>query len=165
MITAVQTEQASYVVRTLRDLEQFGILYLTGESCGYMYRGLYDLTVPGKRVVAAMLGIEYEKLQLNPPFNSRGIGSIMLPHEALKPLGVFGCLEAGCQKVYIFTSEVIGASGDRCNEYDEAIAADNATAIANPNMARWQRFNGGIERIIVNHGRSRNLHLMSGRTV
>lgn len=39
-------------VRRWDDLAEFGIVPLTGEACGLMYRILCDLTDRGKRIVA-----------------------------------------------------------------------------------------------------------------
>ena len=40
-----------------QDLAPYGIVFLTGESCGLMYRLLCDLTVPGKKIIEKCLGL------------------------------------------------------------------------------------------------------------
>src|SRR5262245_57095429 len=84
------------------DLQPFGIIPLTGEACGLMYRILFDVTATGRQVVAKCFGIP--NINLPEPWN-RGtqedphVGSIMLSHEALTPLAVFALLENGCKEV------------------------------------------------------------------
>ena len=43
---------------TIRDLKDFGINYLTGESCAISLRGLYDLTFKGVKYVETFFTIK-----------------------------------------------------------------------------------------------------------
>ena len=81
------------------DLRPYGIVALTGESCGLSYRILCDVTATGKSVLEKMLGIT--ELVLSENWN-RGteedphVGSIMLAPEMLTTVAVFALLEHGC---------------------------------------------------------------------
>src|SRR4029077_15887490 len=76
-------------------LSEFGIIPLTGESCGLGYRMLCDVTVKGKIILEKCLGIPALK---PPPNGNTGseaephVGSIMLAPELLVPLAVFALL-------------------------------------------------------------------------
>jgi hypothetical protein len=98
-------------VRSWNDLEPFGIVPLTGESCGLAYRILFDLTERGGRIVGRCFGIG--DMKLAPPWNGGSaddphVGSIMFAPEALTPIAVFALLDAGCQEVWLMKEEVIG---------------------------------------------------------
>ena len=78
------------------DLSRFGVVPLTGEACGLMYRILCDVTAKGKRLVEKAIGVAEVRLHEN---WNRGtdtdphVGSIMLAPELLPFLGVFALLE------------------------------------------------------------------------
>lgn len=89
-------------IACIEDLRPFGIEYLTGEACGLMYRGLYDLTNPGKQIIEKCLGVA--SLVLHDPWNAGTkqephVGSIMLAQGHLIPIGIFALLESGCTEV------------------------------------------------------------------
>ena len=86
------------------DLSQYGLIPLTGEACGLMYRILFDVTESGKRILEKALAIS--ELGLNENWN-RGsdddphVGSIMMAHEFLPFVGIFALLEDGCPEVWL----------------------------------------------------------------
>ena len=78
------------VISNWQDLEQYGIMALTGEACTLSMRLLCDLTQEGANVVTRFLG---GGLTFNEGFawNSRGVTSVMLPTNIYPELGAF-CL-------------------------------------------------------------------------
>src|SRR3954447_6009363 len=93
------------------DMAPFGIIALTGEACGLVYRVLFDVTEKGRKVVGTCFGIP--DLRLPEPWN-RGpgedphVGCIMLSPEMRVPLSVFALLEGGCKEVYLMGDVVVG---------------------------------------------------------
>ena len=86
------------------DLNEFGIVPLTGEACGLMYRILCDVTARGKKTVEKALGLPEVKLHENWNRGSEAdphVGSVMLGPELLSFLGVFALLDAGCREVWL----------------------------------------------------------------
>ena len=86
------------------DLSPHGIVPLTGEACGLMYRILCDVTARGKKTLERAFAVTELKLQEN---WNRGtdedphVGSIMLAREVLPFIGVFALLEDGCPEVWL----------------------------------------------------------------
>lgn len=132
------------------DLSPLGIIPLTGEACGLGYRLLCDVTVQGARAIDKCLGV---KVSFADPWN-RGtgndphIGSIMLAHEMLLPLGVFAMLESGCKEVWSKGGFLLGID-----------ATDSPEEVAR----LWQLH--GPLRQLSYRGTvgDRNVHAMSGR--
>lgn len=85
------------------DLTKFGIEPLTAEACGLGYRILCDVTASGKKILEQCLGLR--DLGAQSPWN-RGsdadphVGSVMLAHVFLVPIGIFALLESGCTEVW-----------------------------------------------------------------
>lgn len=74
------------------DLKQFGIEYLTSESCGYSMRGLYDVDSRGQALLSAFFGgIEFTARG----WNASDKKSIMLSRYVLIDLLIFCHLESG----------------------------------------------------------------------
>jgi hypothetical protein len=141
-------------VASWNDLESFGIIPLTGEACGLMWRILLDVTEKGRRVVGKCFGVP--KIVLAEPWN-RGtsdephVGSIMLTGEALVPLAVFALLENGCKEVWLVRDGgVIGIEPDDAPEIVEA----NRIMLGD----RFRRSLG-----YRGTAGDRNVHVMSGR--
>src|SRR5947209_5226728 len=94
------------------DLREFGIDALTAESCGLMYRILFDLDERGANIVRKCFGFPRDA-KLGEAWN-RGsaeqphVGSIMLTQEALVPLAVFALLESGCREAHLMGQVVVG---------------------------------------------------------
>ena len=84
------------------DLRPYGIVALTGESCGLSYRILCDVTATGKALLEKVLGIT---LVLAENWNqgtedNPHIGSIMLAPEMQTGIAVFALLENGCTEAW-----------------------------------------------------------------
>ena len=136
------------------DLTRFGIEPLTGESCGLGYRILCDVSAAGARLLAKLFGTP--TFALAPPWN-RGkpedphIGSVLLTHEMVLPLGVFALLEAGCPEVWLCRDHsVVGRE-----------ATDDPAAIE-----AWKQHQAArLGRRFAYQGTAgdRNVHVMSGR--
>jgi hypothetical protein len=135
-------------------LTEFGIVPLTGESCGLGYRILCDVTAKGKNILEKCLGIS--ELQLPANWNTGGeaephVGSIMLAPELLVPIAVFALLENGCKEVWKVENQ--GVHGIQPSD-----PPDTAES-----LKKWL----GVEclRRLAYRGtaKDRNVHLMSGR--
>ena len=137
------------------DLEPFGVIPLTGEACGLMYRILFDVTQRGRTIVAKCFGIP--EINLPEPWN-RGsaedphVGCIMLSQEALTPLAVFALLESGCTEVYLMGHLVVGIEPG-----DPEDAAETMRRVTKVEHARRFRYGGTAG--------DRNVHVMTGRVV
>lgn len=152
-------------IGSFRDLEKYGIDYLTGESCAYGYRGLCDLTDRGIKIIASCFGLDPElfKASLPDAWNSKGIKSMMISAQMIVPIGVFACFNVNCSKVYI--------------TYDDKVIGIEPTDKPE-DIATWESWNqgrycdacsrygagGGIALQYSNPGFSRHTHAMSGRT-
>ena len=136
------------------DLSQFGILPLTGEACGLMYRILCDVTARGKRVLEKALGIP--DLNLPESWNAGSeenphIGSVMLARDVLPFIGVFALLEAGCPEVWLTKSGgLVGIERGDSPEEVECFKQFHAE-----DLARRFAYAGTAG--------DRNRHMMSGR--
>lgn len=139
-------------VSSWNDLARYGIVPLTAEACGLMYRLLFDLTERGRHIVGKCLGLP--DLNLAPPWN-RGseqephVGSIMLAQEIMVPLAIFALLESGCGEVWQTEHGVIGFEPSD----DPAIVEWQKQRHAP--LGRRFRYGGTAG--------DRNRHLMSGR--
>ena len=80
-------------IDNIKDLEQFGLDPLTGESDAHIYRTLCDVTKRGKRIIEWTLSVELVRSDnwnsgtTDDPHN----GSLLLPLEFVPSIGVF-CL-------------------------------------------------------------------------
>jgi hypothetical protein len=138
-------------IDSVRDLERFGIVALTGESCGLMYRFLYDVTQHGKAIIEKCLGC---RLDLADPWNQGEephVGSIMLSQEMLVPIGTFALLESGCSEVWLYKNgSLLGIEPDDSQELIERCAN-----MAPEALARTFRYAGTAG--------DRNVHGFTGR--
>ena len=78
-------------IRGPRELEEYGISLLTGESCNVGMRGLFDVTPAGEALLSGMLG----NVTLNAQaWNGRGGAekSAMLPYGLLPDVAAFALL-------------------------------------------------------------------------
>ena len=135
-------------------LGEFGIVPLTGESCGLGYRMLCDVTARGKNVLEKCLGIP--NLVLPPSWNQGSeqdphVGSIMLAPEFLVPIGAFALLENGCKEVWLVQHQ--GVHGIQSADPKDTVESIRKW-VGTDNLRR-----------LAYHGtaRDRNVHLMSGR--
>ena len=135
-----------------RHLEEYGIVPLTGEACGLMYRILCDLTEHGQQIVEKCLGCG---LTLPESWN-RGtdaaphVGAIMLAPEMLIPLGAFALLESGCREVWLVSQTLIGIEST-----DEDSEVELKRQFHQNNMQRRFAYAGTAG--------DRNVHMMTGR--
>jgi len=86
-------EAAMKIISGIKQLEEYGIVPLTGESDAHMYRILCDVTRRGKPILERTLGVQIKYAN---PWNAGTkefphIGSFLLPFEFVPPLAVF-CL-------------------------------------------------------------------------
>jgi hypothetical protein len=141
-------------IESWSDLEPYGIIPLTGESCGLGYRILCDVTERGRRVLAKTFGITTFTLAEN---WNRGhnddphVGSIMLAPEMLVPIAMFALLDVGCLEVWVIEPRrVVGIASSDSSEAVEAFRQDVRRISA---------------RRLAPHGTAgdRNIHVMSGR--
>jgi hypothetical protein len=138
-----------------KDLEPYGILPLTGEACGLMYRILCDVTEPGAAIFRKCFGLARGSV-LGEAWN-RGtaeaphVGSVMLSQESLVPLGIFALLESGCTEAYVLNGIVIGLEVD-----DPPDTLETMCRVYKAEC--WRRFRYG------GTAGDRNVHQMSGRT-
>lgn len=141
-------------ISCLKDLEPFGVVPLTGEACGLMYRILCDVTERGRRVLARCLGVP--NLTLADPWN-RGskddphVGSVMLAPQLLVPVGVFALLEHGCTEVWLYANgSLLGVEPSDTPERIELCRAMCPEALVRTFAPRGT-------------AGDRNVHVMSGR--
>lgn len=89
------------------DLREYGIESLTGEADALSMRILCDVTDQGRRALCEFFGLP-DDTAFQPNWNSRGIGSVLLPYGILEELAAFLLLRAGadvaavakCGRVY-----------------------------------------------------------------
>lgn len=85
------------VYHDIRDLEQFGIISLTGEACGLAMRILCDLTEEGVNLIREFMRVE----PTADAWNSKGVKSIMLPTCIMQDLWIFAHVRAGTANVFL----------------------------------------------------------------
>ena len=136
------------------DLSAHGIVPLTGEACGLMYRILCDVTARGKKTLEKALAVAELRLQDNWNCGTDAdphVGSVMLAREVLPFIGVFALLEDGCLEVWLTRGNgLIGI--ERTDEAEE--------------VERFKRFHADdLVRRFAYAGTAgdRNQHMMSGR--
>ena len=139
-------------ISSWNDLQQFGIIALTGESCGLGYRLLCDVTQRGSRIIARMLGLNELPLPENwnhGDDNDPHVGSIMLAPPMLVSVGIFALLESGCSEVWLFPNQTLVG----IEETDD------------PTEVRLYRQSRPLVRTFAYRGTcgDRNMHVMSGR--
>ena len=135
-----------------RHLEPYGIVPLTGEACGLMYRILCDVTERGKAIVEKCLGCQ---VVLPENWNhgseaTQHIGSIMVVPEMLVPLGVFALLDSGCREVWLVGRALIGIEAA-----DDDKEVEMLRAFHEKNIRRRFSYGGTAG--------DRNIHVMTGR--
>lgn len=137
------------------DFGEFGIGFLTGESCAYNFRILFDLTAEGKTLMLSFLGMPEDTKMAEPWSSYVGgqptVASVMLPPSLFFELSVFTLFErANVDIVVIRDHTVAGYTQDQIDGFwPGALASlekDGARVIHNPRAK---------------HGR--NQHQMSGR--
>ncbi len=135
-------------------LSEFGIVPLTGESCGLGYRMLCDVTAKGKAILEKCLGVSELRLSDNWNQGSEAephVGSIMLAPELLVPIAVFALLDSGCKEVWKAGDQ--GVHGIQVN--DPPDTAESLKKCLGVESLRRLAYRGTAG--------DRNVHLMSGR--
>jgi len=130
-------------------LRQFGIDYLTGESCGYALRALFDVTETGQKFISVFFG---DIDMLRNGWNNHQAKSILLPKIMIADLLVFCLLEDPVGYSHVIIAKNGTDTWVRAyRDYD--LAMEEARKHTNLEIA-W--------RIV--SGQNRNTHAMSGRT-
>lgn len=93
----------SFCVFNWSDMEQFGIIHLTGEADALNRRGLFDLTDEGRELVLGFLNMP-DDTKLRPNINSVGVASVALPYSILIDLAVAAYARAGFKTIVINNS-------------------------------------------------------------
>jgi len=133
------------------DLERYGIVLLTGEACGLMYRILFDVTARGRAILEKCFSVN--RIELASPWNTGKdqdphIGSIMLAREMLVPVGIFALLESGCTEVWRKEDSLFGIEPSDSREWCES----------------FKKVYGPFQRFAYQGtAGDRNIHQMSGR--
>jgi hypothetical protein len=148
-------------IRGWKDLEAFGIVYLTGEACNINARLLCDVTKSGKELLESIFGCE---LVLRPNFNNGKdsdphIGSILLPKGFWHQIGIFALLQHHKQ-VYTYASPgwgfgiyAVEADQDRQQIRDTMLMQKNDTIV-------FYGINDSVP-----HVGTTNVHMASGRSM
>lgn len=146
-------------VHSFNDLKQFGINFLTGESCAYAMRLLCDVNEDGRALLADFFGMP--DIQLAKNWNSSvnekpSVGSFMLPRSILKELAQFAFFKAGARAVAHSPHSIIGIfTEERFEGYrklNEGIDKPGFSFCRNLAMTSGAPMAG-----------SRNVHAFSGR--
>ena len=140
-------------ISSWNDLQPFGIIPLTGEACGLMYRILFDVTDQGAKIIGRCFGIpgmNFGEAWNRGAKEAPNVGSIMLTQEMLVPLAVFALLESGCKEAHLMGQIVIGIEPG-----DPVDTAETMRRVYKVEYARRFSYGGTAG--------DRNVHQMSGR--
>ena len=132
------------------DLKEYGIIPLTGESCGIGMRMLCDVNEKGVEILKEFFGdtIEFQK---KAGWNDREGCSIMLPFGIIAELGAF---------ILLRNHDIVMTVGGTSTGYSES---------------SWEKYGEDLCAVYRNSGRNfrtyrkrgtagtRNVHVMSGR--
>ena len=141
-------------INSWEDLSHYGIVPLTGEACGLMYRILFDVTARGKKILEKAFDVS--ELGLRESWN-RGhdddphVGSIMLAREVLPFVGIFALLEDGCPEVWLTKGNTLIGT----ERTDSAEDVENFKKFHASKLVRRFAYSGTAG--------DRNEHMMSGR--
>jgi hypothetical protein len=135
-----------------RELEPFGIEFLTGEACGLSYRYLCDLTEAGKRIVEKCLSCRITSEAWNRgTAENPHVASILLAPELLPPLSIFALLESGCTEVFVIRDHgILGIESS-----DDPDTVERTKRHYGDRLGRRYAYHGTAG--------ARNVHQMSGR--
>lgn len=95
-----QVKDLKQCVFSWSDMEQFGILHLTGEADALNLRGLFDLTEEGCSLIRSFLNLP-EDTKFRPNMNRYGVANIALPYSILVDLAVVAYIKVGFKIVLI----------------------------------------------------------------
>lgn len=111
-------------ISTPRDLEDYGISYLTGEADAWGVTALYQVTEQGKRIVLSTLGLPDTTafLRYDGSYTIKGspiVGLVYLGHRfALTELAICALIEVGCHTVVEMNSGSIYGFEARDSDHD-----------------------------------------------
>lgn len=80
------------------DMEQFGVIHLTGEADALSRRGLFDLTEDGRKLVLGFLNMP-DDTALRPAINNVGVANVALPYSMLIDLAIAAYAKAGFKTI------------------------------------------------------------------
>lgn len=148
-----------HVINSLRNLEPFGIVPLTGEADKTATRILCDLTEQGRHIVIETLGLPAD-VQLHRNWNAGTaedphVASILLGRCGWQVFAVFALGEAGAARIaQLADGTVAAAMPDEVGQWEEWLeAASKSMGIPVLAIHGWTP------------GSTRNQHQMSGRVV
>ena len=165
-------------IASLKDLEPFGIIPLTGEADSLGFRTLCDLTQGGCELVTDTFGIKPESYYKNwnsGSMESPHVGCVMLPGDAWWSIGVIALLRSTCHIVLSTQNGLFGL--EEGEEYHRGEIDFDTMAITRPDeitregtRMRWpQSAYGNIQRVFTFGSGprvgTRNVHAMSQRVV
>lgn len=143
-------------IHSLADLEEFGICFLTGESCAYNMRALFDLNAEGKQLMEKFLGVQITSEPWNKFVNEQpAVASILMPMELIPALNKFVLLEEGHDLLYIQPRAIFGYNSlewESLTDDSREYLLENGTLLVNPAKQSNAPHRGG-----------RNEHIISGR--
>lgn len=147
-------------IRGWKDLESFGIIYLTGEACNINARLLCDVTKSGKELLESHFGCE---LVLRPNYNNGTtqdphIGSILLPRGFWQHIGIFALLKHHKQ-VYTYESDGWGF-GIYTVEPNQSRQEIRDTLLQKSDKVVFYGINDAVP-----HVGTENVHMASGRSM
>lgn len=177
-------------IRGLNDLEQFGIIPLTGEADGLGFRILCDVTAAGAAVFHEAFGLPPD-CPLSDNWNSghggpKHVGSVMLSRDAVPTLAIIAALKSGDypQVLLMENGQVILMNKDEKwiqgeYHYNETKSSVDHICVVCDKLPQYQQDGceptdwptcyGTVQRVF--NGRNahphvgyRNTHAMSGRT-
>jgi hypothetical protein len=102
-------------------LEKYGIVILTGESCGYSLRLLCDYTKQGKVLLETFFSIHLhaDVPNWNSGSDNSHIGSIMLPYTCMESLRIFITLQHYPVAMVTESGTVSGLTKEDFDEYSK----------------------------------------------
>lgn len=99
-------------IAKLYDLQEYGFNCLTGEACNLMMRMLVDLDAKAAAVFKECYGLKDVRIYNDPKgrfCEADTVGSVMLPQDAWKSLGIFALLDiAKCHDVLATDDALFG---------------------------------------------------------
>ena len=138
-------------IDSLKHLEDYGIIPLTGESDAHSYRILCDVTKRGKAVIDRVLGVNVTFAE-NWNAGRTGdphIGSFLFPFECLPPIAIFCFLQdTTISEVWLLKDGTVLGFSVEDIEHKEALQA---------------HYDGQLRKVFYPMPSDRNVHQMSGR--
>lgn len=96
-------------ITCFNDLQEYGIIFLTGESDALGFRVLCDFTKRGHNILSkAFGGIEFRAPESwnNGHKDDPHVGAVLLSSDMLPTIAIIALLESGCSDVYVFNRDV-----------------------------------------------------------